>query len=198
MEETTIYMDGSGVGYVGELPKLNIDLLRECVDWAKSKSGLNGFPLWNQTTWHNLVDKGHAYRVNNRKREADYCGAAFCMAGYATYVSGASQSLWKLYDENKITTEELRWDRGIDVEIESSFIDDAMSMEQTDPNMVGYDGNLVNPNVTKWGEISWRSAAQALLGLTNCEADALFNGDNRIGDVKRISASIAESRGLTL
>lgn len=187
------YIDGAGQSSDAELPKLNIDLLRECADWASYRSGLHGQPLWNQGNWHGWVRKGFAHYVNGRKREEGYCGTSFCVAGYAVHAAGWSEQVGPLLEQGLISEDRVESIYGCE------YGDDVVhATELTNPAMIGYDGTMVAPHAKHWGHISWGQGAQKLLGLTDWEAGALFNGDNTIRQVRNTCKAIAESRGMEL
>lgn len=84
---TGAYMDGIGMAYRQPLPQLNLKLLMEVWDWISFKAGHDGEPAWNQEdwvtdhfeydSWMNEIKNGYA------AADVDYCGTAYCAAGYA-------------------------------------------------------------------------------------------------------------------
>lgn len=69
---------------------LNIDLLRECVEWAEKEEARGPFDShWNQGGWATpmravLESRG----LEVEQDDAPVCGTAYCIAGYAAAVSG--------------------------------------------------------------------------------------------------------------
>jgi hypothetical protein len=186
MESNVISVrDGVGVRY-DELPKLNIELLRECVAWvdrqAHAFTPLPNEPHWNQASWSVFL------------QTSNYCGSAYCVCGYALYTTGGVKTLGELLGE--LPAEQCVREFGVSSADE--LTNHQLREEYTDPSLVGYDGNLVDPSATEWGHLSWSDGGQAVLGLTETEALKLFHGDNSSTTIKALAAMIAESRGLKL
>lgn len=73
------------------MTNLNIDLLRECVEWAEKEDAKGPFDShWNQGGWATPMRTVLAHRglVVVEQDDAPVCGTAYCIAGYAAAISG--------------------------------------------------------------------------------------------------------------
>lgn len=186
-------LDGAGYRYQ-ELPKLNLELITECLRWVEHNTEETESPLWFQGTWNTTINKDNRdvqYQFQGTARE-NYCGTAFCVAGYAVHASGFSMNMSSLAKAGLLD----KFDYPLAYEDPETAI--YRFTEMTDPGMVGHDGELVAPNATRWGEIDWETAGQRLLGLTPTETARLFAGNNGASYIRALILAIVKSRGLEL
>lgn len=199
---TETYVDGAGYRYSKPLPKLNLELLQDVVKWVLFKAGVNGNPAWEQGNWQCwMIDNEVASYDQTTPAEYSHiqpgtfdqksgCGSAYCCAGYVVSVSGYTKTLGQVVKDLLPI--------GVDAKKLDLTTASQWYTELIDPGAVGFDGNLVDPQVHAWGELDWSFTAQKILGITDVEADCLFGGDNDADDIERICEDIARSRGLEL
>lgn len=133
------------MGIDTDLPKLDLQLLRDLVFWAEGDD--RKFKArWNQHEWATQERNG-------------VCQTAYCIAGQAVAQAGIKIEYVLSYEHDGIKH---------------------MFAERTE------NGRWISDE------------AADILGLTEDEADDLFDGDNEFSDVKRVAEQICERRGLTL
>jgi hypothetical protein len=155
-----------------DAPKLNEKLIMEIWDWISFKAGTDGFPAYNQGTWHTtemLMDevlevtlaREPEYQHGVASYQEGYCGTACCVAGYAL-LENTNPKTGQLLEGTKVTNVE-----GEDV--------------------------IINYDTRDW----WALGAHKL-GLTDEEATSIFSGDNKIEDVRAKFNKVLAARGSAL
>lgn len=157
--------DGVGVLHFEELPKLNVKKLIQCWDWVDYKSGLGGEPAWNQMEWVTEVNTEEALEEGLRFDEENFCGSAFCVAGYALRD--------QLTDTKNLP--------GIVINAEG---DEYKLVPSAANNIAPFQGND-----------TWERAGAHVLGLTWSEASQLFSPENEKEKIRDIMNATLKSRG---
>lgn len=169
-----------------EIPTLNFDLLEEAVSWAHWSSETDlalqkeiGY-FWDQGSWARTSDQIKENEGEGVKAE---CGSSFCISGYAAMSS-------------KMTT--------YDIEVGESTADDGSAIMvphktlALDRYKVADALELCDNDISdeEWDPDHWWSVVgQRLIGLTDGEANVLFNGENSIERIVELGNKIANNRG---
>jgi len=162
---------------MADLPILNVPLLEQCLKWAEFSAGTEGNPAWYQGAWTTTMlpsDEDRALDAERRKGKAtfedNYCGTAFCMSGYALSVT----------------------DNLMSRQYRSPFVGKVDTFE---PKM-----EIVNERgeCLLAGGSDWSAAGGHVLGLTQVEAYAFFDGENTLELLKSYAAAFAERRGVPI
>lgn len=154
-----------------ELPKLNLDLLVQIIDWAEeSEQGRvkPGWGTWYQDEW------GQADSTDPVKLRNDLCQTAYCVAGQAAHQGG-----YRLIIEEYALS-------GVAYSASHCVLTEPTG--ELDPK-----GREVRVDVGMARSIP--EVGAEVLGLCECEED-LFEGDNDIEDLKAMTNGLAKSRGL--
>lgn len=155
--------DTYGDAYL-DLPKINIDLFYEIVDWLNS-------PVkdiaWQQGDWFRQgMDGEHILSISENGTatnlvEPNWCGTACCVAGYAALSQLDNKQAYAL-------------------------------------NAGGVPTVVTKANGEKQKTLNIGHAGQVILGLTDSEANRLFDGSNTKAAVIETLAEIAANRGYHL
>ena len=162
--------------------------------WVNFYAGHHGVPAWYQDSWAVYVPQSETLLTcDGDEVLEDYCGSAYCACGYALYQTGNTLTMREVYDTfTPEAIEKLGYPSKWTASEERG---DFWRQEIPNPNMVGFDGNVVSTDGT---QIGWQYAGQAILGLTEYETDRLFAGENDADDINEYAEAIAASRGLEL
>lgn len=153
-----------------DLPKLNVALLEEAVQWAEFESGKNGV-AWHQGSWVSTIQNAEVDLFNPDEDDyvtfyhnvpKNFCGTTFCMAGYAL-----------MQTHNLVRDDEIYYPA---------------------QEIRGYNGEVVE---AEGGEdsVDWIAGGAAVLGLTYSEARQFFDGANNLDLLKELAKSFADARG---
>lgn len=174
------------------LPVLNLALLSNIVTWAVGdyaddqvlKEKFAAWGSWNQGAWAqtNIFDPASPAALD---RSAGLCGSTYCIAGQTVAQVGYRLNFpsWGDYmGEDYHTDAPIKVDTSYCVPVVFDGLDDK--------------GNPKYKEVG--GEQSISHVAKEALGLTQTEADALFDGANEIGRVVALARQFAAARGKVL
>lgn len=158
---------------MSELPKLNLDLLVQIIDWAEqSEQGYvkPGWGTWYQDEW-GMANSADPVTLRN-----DLCQTAYCVAGQAAHQGG-----YRLIIIEDLMTRPMY---------------SATSCVLTEPTgKLDSKGREIYADVGRPRSIP--AVGAEVLGLCDCEED-LFEGDNDLEDLKAMTNGLAASRGLPL
>lgn len=160
------------------MSQLNTKLLTDLVNWAAFSEFGNTQPIpgflgrWDQNHW--------AYQRRN-----GVCDTAYCMAGQAVVQSGKQI----VYDDDNWYEDQVggtltRWQS-------ATWCSPPVDTGKKTPK--GVPIYTHNPDTETWVVIS--EAARLELGLTEDEADYLFNGDNELDRIIDLTAQITVDHG---
>jgi hypothetical protein len=163
-----------------DLPTLNVALLEECLKWAEFSAGTEGNPAWYQASWVSNILGGDqrdstfefGRRIGAAQFEENYCGTAYCMAGYALQQTG-----------NLVTVQM------------PHLIDGVANTQEPKNEIVNERGECLSMAGRR---LDWNSAGGHVLGLSYREAHAFFDGDNTLEKLKAFAAAFAERRGVPI
>lgn len=170
---------------------MNIELLRDGVLRIEKESHRPAaIRDWNQGTWFRIADEVrnralvslHWYKkegmpVPFTQEEVNSCGTQACFCGHMVYEAG-------LVDvEHGIPDLEALKDRFPEHDWDQYFYGP--------PTIGRLQEDMVD-------EDCWSKIGEALLGITQSEADLLFNGDNSADEVANYAREIAKAHGEVL
>lgn len=154
-----------------KLPKINVKLVQEVMDWIDFKAGTEGYPAWLQAFYSStrvpsdVFDKYRSKEETEQKAaayEKNYCGTAFCVAGFvAREYSGRRPGFG-----NAVVL----------------------------PQDTVITNHLGEEYLTGWTN-DWLHAGRHLLGLTTTEAEQLFDGGNSKARIRELFNKFLEARG---
>lgn len=154
------------------LPTLNIELIEKTLKWIEFTAGTEGHPAWRQRSWARLIRGEEAKKLfaeNNANMPEDFCGTAFCAAGYALSETGNLRRLRH----------------------------GGLALAETIHNALGE--KLVLKGPFDYGYYStWEVAGAHVFGMTLPEADDFFDEDNTLAVLKKLAREYAEKRGATI
>lgn len=218
--EDGVLRDGDGA----ELPKLNVGLMQEVLDWTiKSSESTERLPTEHrQSSW-----MGFEFIWDQNKpveeltiQDVNVCGSFACFCGRAVEVACGYHPKDLISQDscqNKLS--------GVLVNLRLSRGDERW-LEYTREQVYSMDNPLPPAQINTWNhgvksrsevvkqhfgftdglgemmsqdlESCWRAAGAAVLGITDYEARMLFHGDNGLHQIVDTCLDIAESRGEVL
>lgn len=180
-----------------ELPKLDLELLVDMIEWARNNPHAESQPnTWYQDRWttldaalptygedydrlfhlwesqHFTVQPGSQFDqeiVAMSQNEA--CGSSYCIAGETVHLNGYRM----LYD--------------IDLTA-------AHCIQQEPTDQLDDKGRTIWKDVAGAEAVTISQTASRLLGITKAESSFLFDGENQIPQLEAVANALADRRGL--
>lgn len=163
---------------------MNIELLREAVEWVEKEAEKGDASAWDQGVW---ASTGRGTYATEDEAMEHTCGTKACVAGHLAITHGMTISWVK-----KETGGE--WYRDIDVNQRK-----AVEAFGHAPDCGSLDGRPPewNEDSSKWSHYcwTWSSLAARILDLPFEEVAFLFNGGNTLQQVRDFAQRIAASHG---